>query len=68
MLACLHSIEPLRAMAQILSFQNSNGRSEPFILFSILICVWRPKFTFFGIFFTISLDLLKIAVFSKSGP
>src|ERR1017187_3273976 len=32
------------------SIQNSNDRSKPFILFSILICAWRPNFTFFGIF------------------
>ena len=31
-------------------FQSSNSRSEPFILFSILICAWRPNFTFFWIF------------------
>ena len=56
-------IEGYCATAQYSSFQNSNGQFEPFILFSILICVWRPNFTFSGIFFTISLDLLKIAVF-----
>ena len=33
--------------------QNSNDRSKPFILFSILICAWRPNFTFFWKFFTI---------------
>ena len=31
-------------------FENPNDRSEPFILYSILICAWRPNFTFFGIF------------------
>ena len=33
-----------------LHFQSPNYRSEPFILFSILICAWRPNFTFFWIF------------------
>ena len=32
-------------------FQSPNNRSKPFILFSILICAWRPNFTFFGIFY-----------------
>ena len=42
-----------------LKFENSNGRSEPFILFSILICAWRPNFIFFWIF------LLFIKYFTK---
>ena len=43
--------------------QSPNNQSKLFILFSILICVWRPNFIFFLKFFTNLLDLLKIAVF-----
>ena len=41
------------------TFQNPNGRSEPFILFSILICAWRPNFTFFFEFFYYLLSILQ---------
>ena len=42
-----------------LKFQNPKSRSEPFILFSILICAWRSNFIFFWIF------LLFIKYFTK---
>ena len=58
-LLCLYKHIPTYAYNSFLRFQCSNGRSEPFILFSILICAWRPNFTFFWI------CLLFIKYFTK---
>jgi hypothetical protein len=58
-LLCLYKHISTYAYNSFLHFQCSNGRSEPFILFSILICAWRPNFTFFWIF------LLFIKYFTK---
>ena len=38
------------SMALYFYFENPNDRSEPFNVFSILKCAWRPNFIFFGIF------------------
>ena len=45
-----------------LRFQCPNDRSEPFILFSILICAWRPNFTIFGIFLLFIKPLWKLLI------
>ena len=49
-LICFHKHLGRSATNPFSIFQNPNSRSEPFILFSILISAWRPNFTFFGIF------------------
>src|ERR1022692_4083761 len=49
-LICFHKHLGRSATNLFLIFQNPNSRSEPFILFSILISAWRPNFTFFGFF------------------
>ena len=48
-LICFHKHLARSAASRNSTFQNPNSRSEPFILFSILICAWRPNFTFFWI-------------------
>ena len=47
---CIRMYMPRSAATPFADLQNPNGRSEPFILFRILISAWRPNFTFFGIF------------------
>ena len=47
---CFHKHLSRSATNPFSIFQNPNSRSEPFILFSILISAWRPNFTFFEIF------------------
>ena len=47
---CIAMHRPWCALDHKSPIQSPNDRSKPFILFSILICAWRPNFIFFEIF------------------
>src|ERR1017187_10247370 len=61
-LICFHKHLGRSATNPFSIFQNPNSRSEPFILFSILISAWRPNFTFFGIFLLFIKLILKLLI------